>query len=44
MDVTHIMGGTDVRRGDASAIQDPEKVLVITGVVMMAGIEIRDVL
>lgn len=44
MDVTHIMGGTDVRRGDGSAVQDPGKVLVITGVVMMAGIEIRDVL
>jgi predicted membrane protein len=44
LDVTHIMGGTDVQRGDESAVQDPGKVLVFTGTVMMAGIEIRDVL
>jgi predicted membrane protein len=44
MNVTHLMAGTDVRRGNSSALQDPNKVLIFTGTVLMAGIEIRDAL
>jgi predicted membrane protein len=44
MNVTHLMAGTDVRRGNDAQMQDPNKVLVFTGTVLMAGIEIRDAL
>lgn len=40
LDVTHLMAGTDDRRG--KSIQDPNKVLILTGTVLMAGIEITD--
>lgn len=42
LNVTHLMAGTDDRRMNKAAITDPNKVLVITGTVLMAGVEISD--
>ncbi len=42
--LTHIMAGVDDRKRSNGQIQDPNKVLVLTGVILMAGIEIRDFL
>lgn len=40
LNVTHLMAGTDDRRGSVS--HDPGKVLILTGLVLMAGIEISE--
>lgn len=40
--LTHIMAGVDESKRTKSQIQDPNKVLILTGVILMAGIEIRD--
>lgn len=40
MNVTHLMAGTEDRRRSKGA--DPEKILVFTGTLLMAGIEIAD--
>lgn len=42
MNLTHLMAGTDDRRMNKAPVADPNKILVITGTVLMAGIEISD--
>lgn len=42
--LTHIMAGVDDNKRTRNQVQDPDKVLVLTGVVLMSGIEIRDFL
>lgn len=42
--LTHIMAGVDDNKRTQNQVQDPDKVLVLTGVVLMSGIEIRDFL
>lgn len=42
--LTHVMAGVDERKRSNGHLQDPNKVLVLTGVVLMGGIEIKDFL
>lgn len=42
LNLTHLMAGTDDRRMNKAVVPDPNKVLVVTGTVLMAGIEIAD--
>jgi len=42
LNLTHLMAGTDDRRMNKAPVADPNKVLVVTGTVLMAGIEISD--
>lgn len=42
--LTHIMAGVDDNKRTQNQVQDPDKVLILTGVVLMSGIEIRDFL
>lgn len=42
LNLTHLMAGTDDHRVHRNQEQDPDKILVFTGTVLMAGIEISD--
>lgn len=42
MNLTHLMAGTDDRRMNRAPVSDPNKILVLTGTVLMAGVEISD--
>jgi predicted membrane protein len=44
VNVTHLLGGTDVPSGSNPQMQDTDKVLILTGVVIMGGIDIKNIL
>lgn len=44
VNVTHLLGGTDVPAGSNPQLQDTDKVLILTGVVIMGGIDIKNTL
>lgn len=44
VNVTHLLGGTDVPSSSNPQVQDTNKVLILTGVVIMGGIDIKNLL